>query len=311
MLIEDNIINFYRKNFLIDKFPNHVPDLDLDDAKELEKCIKKTFVSTAGKNIENFNNKLKKKLNCKFIFSVNSGTSALHLSLLANKIGPNDEILLPSINYVAAANCVLYTGASPHFIEVKKKDLTIDFKKLDVYLSKFKTVNNYLYNQNTKKYIKSIIILHTYGYVADMDEAKELSKKYNLLLIEDAAESLGSYFKKKHTGTIGHCGILSFNGNKIITTGAGGSVISKSKKILNKVVHLSQVAKKKNKMSFDYDELGYNYKIPNLNASLGVSQLKKMTGILKKKRKLHMKYQKFFSRFDNIDLVQEKKKHKK
>ena len=305
MDLNKRLLEFYKKNFKLKKFHNHIPYLDRKDQIELSKCIKSTFVSTAGKKIKDFEDNLKKITGSKYVIPVNSGTSALHLCLLANEINEKHEVLIPSVNFVATANAITYVKANPHFIDVSKNNLIIDFKKLDKYLASLSVKKGLLFNKQTKKYIKAIIVLHTFGYVANLDEAKRISKKYNLVLIEDAAEALGSYYKKNHVGVFGKCGVLSFNGNKIITTGAGGAVLTNNKQIYTKALHLSQVAKLKKPYIFDYSEVGYNYRMPNLNASLGISQLKKLRKILNLKRKLHKNYASFFELYDDISLVRE------
>lgn len=310
MDLNKRLFNFYKKNFNLKKFNNHTPILDKEDEIEITKCIKSTFVSTAGKKIKDFEKQIKKLTGSKYIIPVNSGTSALHLCLLANEIKQQHEVLIPSVNFVATANAINYVKADPHFVDVSRKDLTIDFKKLDNYLSNFNFKKGHLFNTKTKKYIKALVILHTYGYVANLSEAKRISKKYNLILIEDAAEALGSYYKKVHVGVFGKCGVISFNGNKIITTGAGGAVLTNNKKIYKKALHLSQVAKLNKPYVFDYSEIGYNYRMPNLNASLGISQFKKLKKILNLKRKLHNKYKSFFRKFIDIDLIRENKNTK-
>jgi perosamine synthetase len=305
MDLNKRLLEFYKKNFKLKKFYNHIPYLDKKDQIELSRCIKSTFVSTAGKKIKDFEYHLKKITGSRYVIPVNSGTSALHLCLLANEIKEQNEVLIPSVNFVATANAITYVKADPHFIDVSRNDLTIDFKKLDNYLSSFSFKKGFLFNKKTNKYIKALVILHTFGYVANLKEAKRISKKYNLVLIEDAAEALGSYYKKIHVGVFGKCSVLSFNGNKIITTGAGGAVLTNNKKIYKKALHLSQVAKLKKPYVFDYSEVGYNYRMPNLNASLGISQLKKFKKILNLKRKLHNKYNLFFKQFLDISLIRE------
>ncbi len=306
MKLEKKIIFFFKKNFKAKNFLNHKPLIDISDLKQLKKCINSTFVSTVGIEIEKFCLELKKIIKSKYIIPFNSGTSALHLALLGNEINNNHEVLLPSINFVAAANAVLYSNATPHFIDVCKNNLTIDFDNLEKYLNKFKFKKKNLYNPKTKKFIKAIIVLHTFGYVADLTKARKICKKFNLILIEDAAEALGSYFNKIHVGNFGKCGILSFNGNKVITTGAGGALITNNKKLYSKILNLSKVSKTSQKYIFDYDRVGYNYRMPNLNASLGISQLKKLKKILQLKKRLHDKYANFFHTQYRIKLLQER-----
>ena len=307
MEFKKQLVKFYKTNFKLKKFYNHTPIIDIEEQNELVKCIKSTFVSTVGSQTKKFEKQLINLTKSRYIIPVNTGTSALHLCLLANDINEDHEVLVPSISFVATTNSIMYVNANPHFIDVSIGDLTIDFEKLDRYLEKFKFKKGFLYNPKTNKYIKALIVLHTFGYMANMQKAKKISKKYNLVLIEDAAEALGSYYKKSHAGTIGKCGILSFNGNKVVTTGAGGALLTNNKRIYEKALHLSQVAKINKPYIFDYSEIGYNYRMPNLNASLGVSQLKKFRKILNLKSKLHNKYKFFFKSIKNYKLVIESK----
>ena len=301
----DKIIGFYKKNFKNISFRNHSPIIDKSELIELEKCIKSTFVSTVGNQNEIFIKELNKIIKSKYLIPVNSGTSALHLSLISCGIGKTNEVLVPSLSFVASANAILYSQATPHFIDVSEKTLAVDFDNLENYLKKFKLRNGHLYNQFTKKKIKAMIVVHTFGYAADMTKAKKIAKKYNLFLIEDAAESIGSYYKKKHTGTFGDIGIISFNGNKTITTGAGGVIITGNKKLYNKALSYSKVSKINKPYFLEFEDIGYNYRMPNLNASIGISQLKKINFILSLKKKLHKKYRKFFNDFDKITLHKE------
>lgn len=306
MRIDEEISLFYKKNFIKTFFTNHSPSIDKQDLKEIQKVIKSTFVSTVGREVNVFANLLKKITKSKYILPVNTGTSALHLSLVANEINNEHEVLVPSLNFVAAVNSILYTGASPHFVDVNRKNLSVDFDLLDNYLKNFIFKNNTLINPKTKKKIKALILLHTFGYAADLDEAKKVCKKYNLLLIEDAAEAIGTYYKNIHVGNFGICGILSFNGNKVITTGAGGAIITNNKKFYNRISHLSKVAKANKPFVFEFDNVGYNYRMPNINASLGIGQIKKLNKLLNQKKKLHKKYLSFFKKNKNIRLLVEK-----
>jgi len=300
MKYEKIINDFYKKNFKKNYFANHSPLITKSEIKEVRKCIKSSFVSTAGNYPELFKKKISKFLKAKYIVPVNSGTSALHLAMILSGLQKGDEVLMPSLTFVATANSAIYTGASPHFVDVKKETLSIDFEKLNVHLSKFKFRGKYLYNHVSKKFIRALVLVHTYGYSGDVDKAKKLCKKYNLKFIEDAAESLGSYYKKKHTGTFGDFGCLSFNGNKVVTTGAGGLVILKRKSDFIKAISLANVSKKKIPHVFDFDDIGYNYKMPSLNASFGYAQLKNLKKILKMKNKIHLKYKFYFKKFKEI-----------
>lgn len=274
----------------------HEPYFLSDDKKSLLKCIDSSYVSTSGKETQNFEKDLKKFINCKYIVCTINGTSALHLSYIAIGIKKNDEILLPALNYVASANAALYVGAIPHFIDVKEKTLSIDVDKLENYLKKISIIkSNKCVNKKTNRTIKAIVPTHIFGHCSDIDRLKELCKKFKLKLIEDASEALGSFYKKKHLGTFGDIGVLSFNGNKIITAGGGGAIVTNNKKLAKKIYSLSNVSKIPHEYEFLYKEMGFNYRMPSLNASLGRSQLKKIKFFLEKKRKNF----KFYSRIFN------------
>ncbi len=287
----------------------HEPYFDTSETITLKKCIKNSEVSTSGTFTSDLEKIIKKKLKCKNVIATNSGTSALHLALLALNIRKNDEVLMPSLNYIASANACLYMGAIPHFVDVETKTLGVDVRKLDIYLKQITSLkkNKYCFNKKTKRKIKAIICLHTFGHPCEVDKIKRLAKKYNLFLIEDAAEALGSYYKKKHVGTFGDIGILSFNGNKIITTGGGGAVISNNRSIANKVFNLSTIYKKKHRWKYEYDSLGYNYRMPSLNAAVGIAQMKKLNYFIKKKRNLYKKYEKKISKNPYFNLFKEPK----
>ena len=208
---------------------------------------------------------------------MNSGTSALHISLLVNKVKENDEILVPAFTFVASANAISYCKAIPHFVDSEITTLGIDVKKLSNYLrANSKFVNGECININTGRRISSILVVHIFGFIGDMQALKELAKDFRLNLIEDATEALGSFKYSKHAGTFGKCGCLSFNGNKIITTGAGGALLTNNLNLANYARHLSTTAKLKHEYEYDHDQIGHNYRMPAINAALGISQLKKL-----------------------------------
>lgn len=302
-----NISNIFKNNFK-GNIELHEPTLGYGELKILKKCVKNRDVSTSGSFTYSLEKVLAKKIRCKRVIATNSGTSALHLALISLDIKKGDEVLMPSLNYIASANACLYVGAKPHFVDVDIKTLGIDVKKLEKYLKNITYIKkNICINKVTKKKIKAIICLHTFGHPCEVDKIKKLAKKFNLRLIEDAAEGLGSYYKRRHVGTFGDVGILSFNGNKIITTGGGGAVITNNKSLANKIFKLSTIYKKKHKWKYEYDNLGYNYRMPSLNAAIGLAQMKKLNIFLKKKRNLFKKYEKKFINNQYFSLFQEPK----
>ena len=210
---------------------------------------------------------------------------------------------MPSLNYIASANATLYCGAIPHFVDVDEKSLGIDPIKLKKYLDKICIIKNKkCLNKKTKRPIRALICLHTFGYPARILELKKICLSYHIKLIEDSAEALGSFFHNKHLGTFGDIGILSFNGNKIITTGSGGAVLTNNLILAKKIDHLSKIAKKKHPYKLDYDFVGYNYNMPNLNAALGLAQIEKINHFIKNKQKLHKRYSDKFKKINYLEI---------
>ena len=213
------------------KIELHPPAIGKRETHEVSKAIKTKSISTYGQTTSLFEKKISKITKSKYVVALNSGTSALQLSIIASGIKYNEEVLIPALNFIASANSVIYNNSIPHFIE-SDNNLGIDTSKLDKYLSLISSIkNNACYNKITKRIIKAIIPTHVFGHISNMGELMKLCKKYKLILIEDASEALGSYYKNKHAGTFGKLGVLSFNGNKIMTTGAGGAVITNSKNL--------------------------------------------------------------------------------
>lgn len=286
----------------------HEPYIEKKDIKEIEKCINKGFVSSVGEQIIAFKNKLKKFTKSKYVVLTSSGSSALHIILKALGTNNTNEVLIPNFNYIASVNAVLMCNANPHFIDIEEKTLGVDVEKLDKYLKQNTYKNSKgCFNKRSKKKINSCIALHTYGYSCDIYKLKKVLNKYKIILIEDAAESIGSFNKKKHLGTIGYAGVISFNGNKTITTGGGGAILTANKKFSSFCSHLSTTAKVKHKYLFSHDQLGYNYRLPNINAALGVSQMNKIKKILISKKKLHIKYLQSFKNNKFAEIFNDKK----
>ena len=289
------------------KIELHPPAIGKRETHEVSKAIKTKSISTYGQTTSLFEKKISKITKSKYVVALNSGTSALQLSIIASGIKYNEEVLIPALNFIASANSVIYNNSIPHFIE-SDNNLGIDTSKLDKYLSLISSIkNNACYNKITKRIIKAIIPTHVFGHISNMGELMKLCKKYKLILIEDASEALGSYYKNKHAGTFGKLGVLSFNGNKIITTGAGGAVITNSKNLADRVRFLSTTSKSFRKNSLIYDEVGYNYKMPSLNAAMGIGQLNKFKEIKKNKKNLFKKYEKVFSNYRNIKVIKSPK----
>jgi len=292
----------------------HEPYLDKKDISSVKKSIKLNEISTSANSFYNkFNSQLKSFTKSKNIFLTSSGTNALHLALKCINLNDKDEIILSSMGFIASLNCIMYLNCTPHFIDCSKKTLGVDYEKLRSFLKKYCFINKNkeCVNTFTKRKIKAIIVTHVYGYPAEIDKICKICKVYNIKVIEDAAESLGSFYKNKHLGTYGDFGILSFNGNKIITTAGGGAIIVKNKKKFGYISHIGDIARSKHEYEFYTNKLGYNYKMPNLNAALGYSQFKKISKFLKYKRNLNNTYFKKFQKFSrNLKLIRNSKKIK-
>ena len=271
---------------------------------DLKKTIKSTWVSTKGPQVDLFEKKISKVVKSKNILATNSGTSALHLALMAINTSSGDEVLMPSLNFIASANAVLYCGAKPVFLDCNLSNLGISVKEIENFLSnKCKRVGNNYFNKKTKNKIKALVAVHLYGNACDIIEIKKICKKHNIFLIEDAAECMGSFYKRKHLGTFGDFGIISFNGNKVITTASGGAVISNKKKYHEKIKNYLNL-NKSTSLDEEYLGIGYNYKMNALNATLGISQLKKIKYIIKKKQEIFSFYKKKFKNSNYIKVLE-------
>ena len=267
----------------------HEPTLKGSEIKYLSKCIKTNWVSTSGKFLNILEKKICEFTKSKYAILVNSGTSALHISLLLSNTKPGHEVIVPTVSFIAPINAIKYCNASPVFMDVDDY-LNIDIKKTISFLENETIIkNNLTYNKRTKKRISAIIVVHVFGNLVDINPLIKICKKRNIDLIEDGAESFGSYYnnykKKKHAGTIGKFGCLSFNGNKIITCGGGGAILTQNKKLAYKARYLVTQAKN-DSVYFVHDNVGYNYKMTNLHAAVGTAQINKIKKILVNKKKI-------------------------
>mgnify|MGYP001371523525 FL=1 len=251
----------------------HIPDLTDQDRNSVSSCFDEGFVSSVGSKISQFEQKLEDYTGAKHAIAVSSGTAALHVALIAAGIGPNDEVLVPALTFVATGNAILYCGAVPHFVESKEAGFGIDTILLQEYLDEIVDFNDIgeAVNKTTGRVIRALMVVHIFGHMTEVRVLKALALKFNLLLIEDAAEALGSWEDNIHAGLLGNVGALSFNGNKIITTGGGGCVLTNCDAIAVRARHVSTTAKLPHPYDYYHDQVGYNYRMPNLNAALGLS----------------------------------------
>ena len=287
--------------------PLHSPYISANDIKKVTQTLKSGWVSTSGKVIEEFEDNIKTYTGAKFCIAVSSGTAALHLSLITAGVKKNHEVIVPTISFIAPINAVRYANANPIFMDSDKFFNISSLKVLEFIKKETKFKNGNTYNIKTKKIIKAIVMVHIFGNACDIEDVIKLCKKRNIVCIEDAAEGLGSRYIKgkyrgKHVGTISEIGCISFNGNKIITTGAGGVLITNSKKIATKARYLSTQAKS-NEIDYIHNDIGYNYKMPSISASLGISQLQSIDKFIEKKEKINMLYKKNFKSFSNLEII--------
>ena len=297
----DEIENFFKilKSLKVKKkLPLHEPFFDNKDYKSVNNSLLSTEVSTYGKYTKIFENKLKKFCNSKYSFSTINGSSALHTSLILCGVNDKSEVILSTLGFISSINSISYLKAKPIFCDCEKETLGMDPKKLKKFLKQNCIVKNKkCFNNKTKKYIAAAIITHVFGNPCQIIELCKILKKYKIKIIEDAAECMGSWYKKKHLGTFGDFGILSFNGNKIITSGGGGVVLLKNLADYKKGLDLIRNMKIKHPFEQRFSDIGFNYRLPSINSALGISQLSKIKVYLKNKRSLKKFYQKKLKNF--------------
>ena len=311
MNISDQVV-FSLKNIFIDKNINlHEPIMTSKEIDAVSNCIISNYVSTVGSYVNKFEKKLEQYTSSKYCIATVNGTSALQLALQIVGVKENDEVLLPTMTFVATANAVIFSKGIPHFVDSEEKTLGIDVKKLIFHLDSISEIKNgNCINKKTGRRIKALVPMHTFGHASNMDELMDVAKSYKLKIVEDAAEGLGTFYKKRHVGTIGDIGVLSFNGNKIITTGGGGAILTNNKELARKAKHLSTTAKISHEWAFIHNEIGFNFRMPNLNASIGCAQIEKLNSFLRKKRELYSVYVSAFKNLQNVKIFKEPKNSK-
>ncbi|EAI9630278.1 TPA: aminotransferase LegC [Campylobacter coli] len=304
-------ISFIKSLFNKENIALHEPCFIGNEKKYLLECIDSGFVSSVGEFVTRFEEALKEKTKARFVIATNTGTAALHIALLANGIDENCEVITQSISFVATANAIAYTGAKPVFLDIDENTLSLSPKALEHFLeNQTYQKDNLSYNKTTHKPIKACVIMHTFGLSAHIKAIKELCEKYHILLIEDAAEALGSTYENKALGTFGKCGILSFNGNKIITGGCGGAILSDDENLAKLARHLSTTAKIPHPYEYDHDRIAYNYRLCNINAAILFAGLENLELFLENKRELAKIYKDFFKNHDKCKFIDEKSNEK-
>jgi perosamine synthetase len=284
----------------------HEPSLGGNAWAYVKDCLDSTWVSYVGQYVEKFESLLADFTGVKQVVAVVNGTAALHMALKLAGVEPGDEVIVPALTFVATANAVTYCGALPHLADSEAKTLGLDPGKLGDYLKDIARVNAAgSKNKFSGRRIKAVIPMHVFGHPVDLDPLSEICRAYHLAMVEDAAESLGSYYKGKHTGNWGKLAILSFNGNKTVTTGGGGAILTNEAHLGKIAKHLTSTAKIPHRWEYRHDAIGYNYRLPNLNAALGCAQMEQLPKFLEQKRRLADKYRQAFQGLGGVRLFTE------
>jgi perosamine synthetase len=284
----------------------HQPMLPSDAWTDVKACLDSGWVSSAGAAVAQFEEKLAGVAGVRRAVAVVNGTAALQMCLHAAGVEPNDEVICPSLSFVATANAIAHCGAVPHFVDVDRQRLALAPESLRQELHNCtERRNGKLVNRKTGRPIGAVVLIHCFGHPGAIDEAKAVCQEFDLPLIEDAAESLGSWYKGRHTGGFGLLSAVSFNGNKIVTTGGGGAVLTNDDELANRVKHLTTTAKVAHPWEFEHDAVGWNYRMPNLNAALGLSQLAMLPELVAAKRRLAARYEDAFSKVEGVEFLRE------
>lgn len=291
--------NLYGEDYI----PLHRPIFNGNEKKYLCDCIDSNFVSSVGSKVVEFENKIAEFVGTKHAIAAVNGTAALHIALQLSGVRQGDEVLTQALTFVATSNAISYIGAYPVFIDVSLRNLGLSPEALNTFLITHAVIKNgATWNKKTGRRISACIPMHTFGIPCEIDKISQICNEWKIELIEDAAESLGSYINGRHTGNFGKFGILSFNGNKIITTGGGGMILTNNDDLAKRAKHITTTAKIPHPYEFEHDQVGYNYRMPNLNAALGCAQLEKLNWMLDVKEKIAKSYQQLFDKI-GIEIV--------
>lgn len=276
--------------------PLHAPTFAGNEKKYLNECIDTTFVSSVGAFVDRFERDIAAFTGARRAVVCVSGTNALHMALMLAGVERDDEVLTQALSFIATCNAISYIGAHPVFVDVDYDTMGLSPTALRSWLgnNSERDADGTLRNRNTGRRIKAVVPMHTFGHPCRIGEIAAICEEYGLELVEDAAESIGSFYKGKHTGTFGRVGAISFNGNKTITTGGGGMLLFNDEKLADYAKHLTTQAKLPSRWEFIHDHIGYNYRMPNINAALGCAQLEEIEGFLKSKRETAEVYKRFF-----------------
>jgi len=304
-----NVVDFIQETYGTKDFlPLHEPRFIGNEKKYVNEAIDSTFVSSVGKYVVEFEEMMAKFVGSKYAVATSNGTSALHIGLKLVGVDETTEVITQPLTFIATANAISYCNAKPIFVDVDRDTLGLSAEKLESFLEENTFINedNECINKKTSKVIKACVPMHTFGHACKIEEIVAICDKYHIAVVEDSAESLGSYYKGQHSGTFGKVGIFSFNGNKIITTGGGGMIVTDDEELAKRAKHITTTAKVPHSYEYIHDEVGYNYRLTNLAAAMGVGQMESLDFFIGKQRELASKYQAFFKDLD-IEFIEEPK----
>ena len=290
--------------------PLHEPEFAGNEWAYVKDCLDTGWVSSVGSYVDRIESDLAAFAGTSHAVATVNGTAALHICALLAGVRPGDEVLMPSLTFIATANAVSYSGATPHFVDSEERTLGVNAERLQAYLEEVAVVTEgRCVNRLTGATIRALIVMHVFGHPAELDSLADLCARWGLVLIEDAAESLGSYYHGRHTGNVGLVAALSFNGNKVMTTGGGGAILTNDPVLARRAKHLTTTARVPHRWNFVHDEVGYNYRLPNINAALGCAQLERLPDQLARKRRLAALYEQAFASVPGVRVLQEPSGH--
>ena len=303
----EKVISFIHELYDAEDFvPLSVPKFMGNEKKYLEECIDTTFVSSVGKFVDRFELDMASYTGAKKAVVCVNGTNALHMAMMLVGVERDDEVITQALTFIATCNAMSYIGAHPVFVDVDKDTMGLSPVAVKNWLSKNTEIRNgECFNKNTGRRVKACLPMHTFGHPVHIEELIQICEEYHIEVVEDAAESIGSLYKGKHTGTFGKVGAISFNGNKTITTGGGGMMLFNDEELAAKAKHLTTQAKVPHRWEFRHDHIGYNYRMPNINAALGCAQLENLDKYIESKRQVAAEYIEYFKNVEDIDFFVE------
>ncbi|MEO5844850.1 MAG: LegC family aminotransferase [Caldimonas sp.] len=284
----------------------HEPEFAGNEWQYVKECIDTGWVSSVGSFVDRFERDLAAVTGSAHAIATSNGTSALHVCLLLAGVQAGDEVVMPSLTFIATANAVSYVGAKPHFVDSEEVSLGVDADKLDAHLRETAQITDGVcVNRRTGAPMRALVVMHVFGHPCDLDALDEVARRWRLVLVEDAAESLGASYHGRHTGNVGRVAALSFNGNKVVTTGGGGAILTNDAALGRRAKHLTTTARVPHRWNFLHDEVGYNYRLPNLNAALGCAQLEQLASLVERKRRLAGRYRDALAHVDGARFLAE------